>query len=245
MNDGIHLSLQAWSAWAPGRETRAEWRFWAGADSARQDEAAPPGLPMMLRRRATGLGQRIIAAALACGDAAQSARYILASRHGELARSVGILDAIDREELPSPGEFSMSVHHGLAGLLSIHAGNRRGHLAVAAGRDSFGAGLLEAIGCLAECPEERVLLLYGDAPMPDEYGAFAEEDMGALPLAAALSLTVARPGEASIVARATPAARDMPPSASTALDFLAFALSDADRATSNGTRMDWEWRRAA
>src|SRR5262249_61026398 len=90
-------------------------------------------VPLMPRRRRTALGQKMIASALACGEAALTGRYVLASRHGEFSRTLGILRSLAARELPSPAEFSMSVHNGLAGLLSIHSGNTRGHTALAAG----------------------------------------------------------------------------------------------------------------
>jgi len=211
-------------------------------------DAAPVALPMNLRRRATPIGQKLIGAALACGDAARTARYVLASRHGEMTRTVGILDTLTQGELPSPAEFSMSVHHGLAGLLSIHTGNRAGHTALAAGADSFGFGLLEAALSLHERPEEPVLLLYGDAPLPDGYADFeGAEERGALPLALAIALGPAD-GAADAITLATgprPDGDAHPPSASTALDFLRFLLSGAASATSVGTARTWAWRRAA
>ena len=105
---------------------------------------------MMLRRRATPLGQKIIGSALALESAVRDGRYVFASRHGEMSRTIRVLSDMAAGDPPSPAEFSMCVHHGLAGLLSIHAGNRKGHTALAAGADSFGYGLLEAAACLAE-----------------------------------------------------------------------------------------------
>lgn len=254
MGEGLRIRVGAWRAWAPGRETPAAWSDWAnggtGGDAAVTSDsaAAPAALPMILRRRATPIGQKLIGAALACGDAARTARYVLASRHGEMTRTVGILDALTQGELPSPAEFSMSVHHGLAGLLSIHTGNRAGHTALAAGADSFGYGLLEAALSLHERPKEAVLLLYGDAPLPDGYAAFdGAEERRPLPLALAIALGPADGGTDTItvgtVARPDTDAQD--PSASTALDFLRFLLSGAASATSVGARRTWAWRRGA
>lgn len=198
---------------------------------------------MMLRRRTSPIGQKLIAAALACGDAAHTARYVLASGHGELARTVGIIDSLRQGELPSPAEFSLSVHHGLAGLLSIHTGNRRGHTALAAGPDSFGFGLLEAAASVAETPSEPVLLLYADAPMPKEYAPFRTAADEALPLAVALVLGPADGEGEGLALRCAPANGELP-AESTAVDFLRFLLSGAPQATSHGARLDWVWRRA-
>jgi hypothetical protein len=249
MTQSLRVTVRAWSAWAPERATRAAWRQWAGAPASPEptlpeDEAALPALPMMLRRRTSPVGQKLIAAALACGDAAQTARYVLASGHGELWRTVGIIDALNQGELPSPAEFSLSVHHGLVGLLSIHTGNRRGHTALAAGPDSFGFGLLEAAACIAENPAEPVLLLYGDAPMPDEYAPFRTPGDAALPLVVALALGPADGGDGETITLDSAPATGERATESAALDFLRFLLSGAPQGTSAGTRLDWVWRRA-
>lgn len=234
----LRFAVRRWSAWTPGRETRAAWRDWAGAPAAAADDAPSAALPMMLRRRATPLGQKLIGAALACGEAVGRARYVLASRHGELRRTLTILDALAAGELPSPAEFSMSVHHGLAGLLSIHAGNRAGHTALAAGADSFGFGLLEAAATLAERPDEPVLLLYGDEPLPEIYGPFRQADDAGLPMVCALLLESGN----DIVFSMAPNRGGTAPSASAASDFLRFLLGERPEASSVGGRMTWTWR---
>ncbi len=243
MTESLRVTVHAWCAWAPERATRAAWRTWAGTPAVPGDEEPLPALPMMLRRRTSPVGQKLIAAALACGDAAHTARYVLASGHGELWRTVGIIDSLTQGELPSPAEFSLSVHHGLAGLLSIHTGNRRGHTALAAGLDSFGFGLLEAAAGIAENPAEPVLLLYGDAPIPEEYAPFRTDADRALPLAVAIALGRAEEGGDTVLLDSAPAAGERA-SDSTALDFLRFLLSGAPSATSAGMRLDWAWRRA-
>ncbi|GAA4249108.1 3-oxoacyl-ACP synthase [Azospirillum formosense] len=242
MTETLRVAIRGWCAWAPDRSTRAAWQAWAGA-SAMPDDAPPPALPMMLRRRTSPIGQKLIAAALACGDAAHTARYVLASGHGELARTVGIIDSLRQGELPSPAEFSLSVHHGLVGLLSIHTGNRRGHTAIAAGPDSFGFGLLEAAASVIETPAEPVLLLYADAPMPEDYAPFRTAADEALPLAVALVLGPADGEGEELALRCAPSDGE-PPAESTALDFLHFLLSGASQATSRGARLDWVWHRA-
>jgi hypothetical protein len=223
------------------------WASWAGVvpSAADSDDAWPAAehFPMMLRRRAGSLGQRVITTALGCGGA--SDRYIFASRHGELARTAGILGAVADGEMPSPAEFSMSVHHALAGLLSIHAGNRQGHTAVAAGRDTFGFGLLESLAVIATEPEASVLLAYYDAPLPEEYAELGDEnDSGSLILVLQMS---APNGIAPVFAfDPIPAGRGAAVAPhQTALDFVRFLLNGTPSAHSAGTRMNWRWRRVS
>jgi beta-ketoacyl synthase-like protein len=197
-------------------------------------------LPMMLRRRATSIGQKAIGAALACQDV-KSARYVIASRHGEYDRTVGIFTSLAEQDAPSPADFSMSVHHGLAGLLSIHTANRLGHVAISAAQDSFAYGMMEAALCLAEDPATPVLLIYYDAPLPDSYDQFRADSEAELPTVLALLLESANESRISFQWKPTE-----PSSALTdgqALRFLRWLLSGAQQAECHGERMIWRWSR--
>ena len=199
---------------------------------------------MLLRRRATPLGQRMISAALACGAGSSDARYILASRHGEFSRLLTILQSVAKDDLPSPGEFSMSVHHALTGLLSIHANNRQGHTAISAGFDTFGMALLEAVACIAEAPGTPIVLMYGDQPLPEPYVGF-QAPQHAEELVLALGLTHAGPGDSGLIIDLAPMADRTPADqpACIARDFLQFFLSDASSGRSVGDRAIWRWTR--
>lgn len=240
----LAFSVRDWFAWMPGRETRPEWRNWAlGPASvvAPEESAEPmPTLPMMLRRRVTSIGQKAVGAALAC-QGADTARYVVASRHGEYDRTVAIFTSLAEEEAPSPAEFSMSVHHGLAGLLSIHAANRLGHVAISAAQDSFAFGMMEAALCLAEDPATPVLLIYYDPPLPDAYDRFRAASEAALPTVLALLMEAAHEPRISFQWQPTkpnPALTD-----SQALRFLRWLLSGEPQAECRGERMIWRWSR--
>jgi hypothetical protein len=242
----LFFSVRDWFAWAPGRETRPAWHEWASggapaADSPGESAEPMPGVPMMLRRRATPIGQRAVGAALACQDVAV-ARYVIASRHGEYDRTMSIFAALAAGEAPSPAEFSMSVHHGLAGLLSIHTGNRLGHVAIAAAEDSFGSGMLEAALCLAEDPATPVLLIYYDAPLPGDYERFRCQSEAELPVV--LALLLGAPLDARISYQWEPAETATEVTESQALVFLRWLLSEAPQAECRGERMIWRWSRA-
>ena len=162
---GLTFQLLGWSAWTETLATPEAWRIWANAvtdDRSADVGYAPSGdLTMMLRRRATSVGRSALGAAMGLPRVGE-ARYILSSRHGELNRTVSILKCLADAEPVSPADFSMSVHNGLAGLLSIATKNTNGHSAVSAGPESFCYGLLEAAACLAEKPDEPVILIHYD-----------------------------------------------------------------------------------
>jgi hypothetical protein len=178
----VDLRVAGWAAWSPDCPDRAAWLTWAGMREASEPDLAPP----LLRRRVTKTGQQALR--LAWGlPASQSARYVFASRDGEFARTISLLDTLNQPNLMSPADFSLSVHHALAGLLSIARGNRAGHGAVAAGHDTLWCGLLEAACCLNEPDCSTVLFVYHNEPLPAPFDTFAR--IGEETIALALAVT--------------------------------------------------------
>jgi hypothetical protein len=115
-------------------------------------------------------GQQALAAAWQQPEL-DTAFFVFSSRHGEFSRTLSILTALARQEPLSPADFSLSVHHSLLALLSQVKKNTNGHTALAAGEQSFEAGLCEALAILAENPDHPVLLVSYDAPLPGAYEA--------------------------------------------------------------------------
>lgn len=171
----LRLKVLDWDAWAEGRAGKDAWRVWAQGPSAASSDDGPPSLlgkgpaaaavPAMLRRRA-GLSDRL-ALELACGLVDRDAQVpcVFASRHGQIVRSVGLLEDLARGVPLSPMDFSVSVHNATAGLFSIARGDRSPATALAGGRESFSAAVLEAQAMLLE-GVEKVLLVYHDETPP-------------------------------------------------------------------------------
>lgn len=244
----LSFSLVAWSAWSPDRPMPGDWAAPEAAGGSRgpaPQACRPPGaVPPMIRRRASPAGRNALAAASAMPDIL-TARYILSTRHGELARTSSILDALIAGEELSPMDFSMSIHHGLTGLLSMAAKNTRGHTAITAGPESFCYALLEAAACIAEREAEPVILLHCDEGLCSGFENLASAATAtAAPMVAALN--IAGPDRAAdsprFAIRATPRAQPGP-DADHVLDFIRFVSGNARTVRSSGRRMDWEWHR--
>ncbi|WP_432722067.1 beta-ketoacyl synthase chain length factor [Jeongeupia wiesaeckerbachi] len=181
----LHFSLRQWSAWAPGLETRADWANWDGTlpcgDAAPKVEA----MPAMLRRRADRLGKMTLEALYAPEIAYHGQALIHASRHGEATRTVPLLQALAHEGAVSPQAFSMAVHNATAGLFTIATRTHAPVSAIAAGRETALAGLIEACSQLAD-GAASVLLCYSDEPLPSLYTRYA--DTAEAPFALVLDL---------------------------------------------------------
>ncbi len=231
----VSFRVLDWAAQAAGQMQRAA-----------TGEASHHGMPMMLRRRLTPIGQAAIAVAYGAG-AHKGVHYVFTSRHGEFGRSLRLLEALAAAQPLSPADFSLCVHNALAGLLSIATRAHAGHTAIAAGPDSLAAGLLEAAALLASNPATPVLLVYFDDDLPAPYDSLLPEAVTG-PLALAVLLGPVGDceveGVISFVAAPQPAA----PQAATAAPanaFLRFLAESLPSIQASGARMKLEWRRAA
>jgi hypothetical protein len=232
----LSFRIPAWSAWAPGQR--------AATASVGAGERPDPGFkgssdvtPPILRRRVSALGQQALKAAWSV-SATASARMIFCSRHGEFGRTLSILDSlVDRTQV-SPADFTLSVHNALVGLLSIAGANRQGHTMITAGEESFGFGMLEALCCLLERPEETVLLVYFDEPLPAPFDVF--DHAPADPIALAIVLTAADGNRFTLnTSPANSLKRSREPAATA---FLRVMLGVSREAIVSGEQLAWHWR---
>lgn len=162
----VVFSVKSWGSWSLGQGGNDIWR-------GQPVEQSQP--PLSLRRRVSRLGQQALRLAWNM-DEKDQARLIFSSRHGEFTRTLSILDTLGTDGDVSPADFTLSVHHALAGLLSIAAKNDQGHSAVSAGRESLLTALLEAACCHMEAPEKPVLLAHYDEPLPAPYDELVDDD---------------------------------------------------------------------
>ena len=138
-------------------------------DLARGSASLDLGFVEPLQRRRLS---RLARACFHCANrvgAPGDGRVVFASRHGEAERTLAILHDLAAGVEVSPTQFSMSVHNAVPGLWSILRGNRAAACAVAAGPESFGWGLVEALAAFRADPASPVLYVYGDDVLPDPW----------------------------------------------------------------------------
>jgi len=194
----VRVHLQGLAAWAPGLEDEKDWRRLGAEGGPILHEGTPDVrfLPALLRRRCDLLSRMMLLAAHRCADRAKldlsGVRTVFASRHGSFSTAISLLENVAEEETPSPAQFSHSVHNAQAGLFSIWAKNRAPSVALAAGAETFVAGLLEAIAQLRR--GAPVLLVAGDETIPEAVAPIS--DHAPPPHAVALLLADRPPGAA-------------------------------------------------
>lgn len=187
----IDISLLEWVAWAPNIETSADWHVWANSDGEFVDTHEQPHLsfvPALARRRMSRLTRMALHVAEACRGEHASIHTIFASRHGELIRTMGILEDIVSAHVVSPAAFSVSVHNTASGLYTIEKKDHSPSTAMSAGIDTLEMAMVEAYGQLKETPTKEILLVMADDVMPKIYGEFIDERERPFALALRLGL---------------------------------------------------------
>lgn len=179
MHNSLRFSIDSWSAWAPGLESPEAWQDWYDEGHELPVAEGVPDvrdLPAGLRRRLSLLGKMVLRVALDAGQA-DTARIVFSSRYGNVSQMLQLLQTMAVDDPISPTGFGMSVHNSLVGMLSIVTKNVQSQTAIAAGSESFCMGLIEALGLLAENPDEAVMLIHCDDVLPEFYAPFQDHSV--------------------------------------------------------------------
>jgi hypothetical protein len=244
--------IDAWAACAPGVDTPQRWSQWAAAPWLPEGEpqVALAAVAPMLRRRFAPLGRLAAQAAIhlagetaAPGDADLSDNpTVYASRYGETGRCLELLADQARGNALSPTAFGLSVHNAIGAMIALTRGDRRNSSAIAAGRATAAAGVVEALGLLDDGAQSASLIVY-DSPLPDGYAGF--EDEPSAHFAWAWRLRRPRAGERALhlewQAADDESPADAPSRLPASLQALWFGLSDAPSLTqqADGRRCSW------
>jgi len=247
----VSFVIESWAACAPGVDTPQRWSQWAAAPWLPEGEpqVALAAVAPMLRRRFAPLGRLAAQAALdLAGDERLDAEAeiddnptVYASRYGETGRCLELLADQARGDALSPTAFGLSVHNAIGAMIALTRGDRRNASAIAAGRATAAAGVVEAMALLDDGAHGASLVVY-DSPLPAGYAQF--EDEPSAHFAWAWRLRRPRAGERALHLewRAADGADDaIHPQLPSSLQALWFGLSDATELVqqADGRRCVW------
>ena len=175
--------IESWAACAPGVDTPQRWSQWTAAPWLPEGEpqVALAAVAPMLRRRFAPLGRLAAQVAIdldgaKAPDDADLADNptVYASRYGETGRCLELLADQARGDALSPTAFGLSVHNAIGAMIALTRGDRRNSSAIAAGRATAAAGVVEAVALLDDGATSASLVVY-DSPLPAGYGNFEDE----------------------------------------------------------------------
>ncbi|CAB5697265.1 beta-ketoacyl synthase chain length factor [Aeromonas sp. s3] len=234
----LSFSLLDSQALSPGLADEDAWQAWAQQGRWPVDPPFPvtPLLPMMMARRLSQGARLAVQVGLSLLARHQVDSAIFVSRHGELARSMALLQALADGQALSPTDFSMSVHNTAAGLCSIQGKAAIPMSSLAAGENSLMAGLTEAVGAL-QAGARKVLLVAFEGPVPEFHRPWLAEE--APPHALGLVLEGGEQWCCEGVSPAVDAARPLPQS----LALWRALLLGEPTLILGDDRQAWRWQR--
>jgi hypothetical protein len=139
--------------WSPGFSSLGAWARGESDPSVTDCTCAwvPPRLLRGASRFTRLFGEVADQAVRHAGGDAKTIATVYGSDYGEIETMLVLLDTIFRGDGQlSPMRFKNSVHNAASGLCSIGQGNQSFSTALAAGRRTFEASMLEAIALLEE-----------------------------------------------------------------------------------------------
>jgi Beta-ketoacyl synthase, N-terminal domain len=145
-------------------------------------------IPGAIRRRMGQFERLAVRCTLGVLDGPPTDELIFCSRYGNMEMLGTLLLGLAEGQLISPMGFSGSVHNAAPGLTGQVRKERLSHTAIAAGRRSLAAGLIEATARLASEECRNVALTFADMRLPPPYEEFEEEQAPSLALAMRLEL---------------------------------------------------------
>lgn len=247
----IEFAISSWAACAPGLSSEFDWRRWAAKPWLPLGVDCPllPQMAALSRRRLGQLGRMVCSVAFASRRADETMPVVLGSRHGDSARSLGMLASMAQGQPMSPAGFAMSVHNAIGAMYSMACGDTASQVAITGGAETAATCIVEAAGLLAEGAPEVLVLCY-DSPLPERYAEFADEPEATYAWAWRLRASdSATPSEHCFRLSSEPACRrpgapsGASPSLPFGLDALRFMLSQESRSTCTAGATDWTWHR--
>jgi len=162
------------SAWAPGIEGSEQWNEWAQGKREIQFSSKGPDLSFtepMFRRRLSQISKMTIQVAHDL-SLTEDAKIFFFSFRGELSRIFQINKMLIEENEVSPAAFSLSVFNAPAALASMAAGLKGGYSCIYPGNNSFSQSLTIAKAALLGSNAEKIVYIYADEEIPEEYKTF-------------------------------------------------------------------------
>lgn len=232
----MQFSIQQWSAWAPELNTAQDWQAWAKKPYLPSSEGAPdvPEIPAMQRRRMNRLSKMAYFVTNAI-HGSKDVPQIFCSRHGDLSRSVQLLQQIACDEPLSSTNFALSVHNAVGGGTSILQGNKNPITSIASGEQRMAMAFVEATTQLLEY--KQVLIVIYDDIMPSVYQNTDHQPY-------ALAFLISRGDEYRFNWQASTASNKQ--SSNTLpfdLQFLSFVLNQSKKISLTTNHTEWQWHK--
>lgn len=237
----INFNINKWIAFSPGLLSTEDWLQWSINDQKWPSELSPAPANLikpMMRRRMSSLSKLALQAALQISSDNEIDYIIFSSRHGELTRTVKLIEDIMSGEDASPMAFSQSVHNTAAGLFTIATNRAIPVTSLAAVESTLHHALIEAFIYLQENPDASVLLVDFDEPLPNPYKKYEQQNYQGYAFASIL--TVGEQYQLSWSKNKLSSVEERLPQTFKVIDFM---INDEKQKSIIDNRFKWLWTR--
>lgn len=236
----INFNLEKWIALSPGLLNKKEWLLWSENEKKWPDLLTAPPVNLikpMMRRRMSSLSKLALQCALQVSDQQQIDYIVFSSRHGELRRTVKLIEDIIQGDDASPMAFSQSVHNTAAGLFTISSKRAVPVTSIASADNSLHSAFIEACIYLQENTGNKVLVVDFDEPLPAPYECYEEQNHQGYALALLLSSGNQFQLSCSRCLQQTESQYPQ------AFEFIDYLLKDKKETQISGKRFDCSWKK--
>jgi len=176
----MKFAIEKCVAWYGNIRTTQDWQLWANGElNYSPEDDLPPlkQIPPMQRRRLSKFAKLSFHCILeSLGDNISDIPCVFSSRHGDLHKTAKLIEDVANKNDLSPTNFGLSVHNAVAGLYSIFAKNKEAMTAISAGEDSLMMAIVDAYAKLESQKLERILVVYTDQVVPEQYSQFVSKN---------------------------------------------------------------------
>ena len=187
------LALSNLCAWAPGISSSDEWQKWArGEMQIAHTKDAPKLLytDMLFRRRLSQISKmtvEVVHNVIEKFPEAHDLKQVFISCRGELAREFQISKMLVEDHAILPAPFSLSVFNTPIALTTIALKLHAGSTAIYPSKENFCAAFQGAAAPILSGTEKKIILVYADELVPEEYNEIEPTMHEVLAFAAVLS----------------------------------------------------------
>lgn len=166
------IYIVRFSAWACGIETADEWRQWAAGAREMIYSNEGPDISYtdpMFRRRLSQISKMTVQVVHDLLPLDENTKMFFLSFRGEVSKQLKINKMVLEDKSLMPAVFSLSVFNAPVALASIAFGLKGGYSALYPGNNSFSSGFAAAKAALLGGTDEKIVFVYADEEIPQEY----------------------------------------------------------------------------
>lgn len=172
----MYVNIEHWTAWAGGLD-KQQLTLWAQNKLPFADAykwPTPNSVDKAQRRRLSPLA-KIIMSQIEEIEGAANLPSVFSTRHGDLPKTISLLEDVGIGEDLSPTQFALSVHNAVSGQFSMVHHNIQPSNVVSGGKDSLLCAVIDATSRLTNSDSDNILLVHADMPLPDAYQRYQDE----------------------------------------------------------------------